>query len=92
MSLEAIAQMLGHRSMRMTLVYARIADRTVADEYFAAADKVDQLYSPICCAGLIAETVILRGEMCDVSQHTGCPASPVEAVEKSASVPTPALA
>jgi integrase len=44
MSLEAIAQMLGHRSMRMTLVYARIADRTVADEYFAAANKVDQLY------------------------------------------------
>ena len=31
--------------MRMTLVYARIADRTVADEYFAAADKVDQLYT-----------------------------------------------
>ena len=45
MSLEAIAQMLGHRSMRMTLVYARIADRTVADEYFAAAAKVDQLYT-----------------------------------------------
>ncbi len=45
MSLEAIAQMLGHRSMRMTLVYARIADRTVAEEYFAAADKVDQLYT-----------------------------------------------
>ena len=31
--------------MRMTLVYARIADRTVADEYFAVADKVDQLYT-----------------------------------------------
>ena len=45
MSLEAIAAMLGHRSMRMTLVYARIADRTVADQYFAAADKVDQLYT-----------------------------------------------
>ena len=45
MSLEAIAQMLGHRSMRMALVYARIADRTVADEYFAAADEVDQLYT-----------------------------------------------
>jgi hypothetical protein len=45
MSLEAIAQMLGHRSMRMTLVYARIADRTVADEYFTAANKVDQLYT-----------------------------------------------
>ena len=45
MSLEAIAQMLGHRSMRMTLVYARIADRTVTDEYFAAAAKVDQLYT-----------------------------------------------
>jgi integrase len=45
MSLEAIAAMLGHRSMRMTLVYARIADRTVADQYFAAADKVDALYN-----------------------------------------------
>ncbi len=45
MSLKAISAMLGHRSMRMTLVYARIADRTVADEYFAAADKVDQLYT-----------------------------------------------
>ena len=45
MSLEAIAAMLGHRSMRMTLVYARIADRTVADQYFAAADAVDQLYT-----------------------------------------------
>jgi integrase len=47
MSLEAIAAMLGHRSMRMTLVYARIADRTVADEYFAAADKVDALYNSL---------------------------------------------
>jgi site-specific recombinase XerD len=45
MSLEAVSAMLGHRSLRMTLVYARIADRTVADEYFAAANKVDQLYT-----------------------------------------------
>ena len=30
MSLEAIAVLLGHRSMRMTLTYARISDRTVA--------------------------------------------------------------
>ena len=29
----------------MTLVYARIADRTVADEYFDVATKVDHLYS-----------------------------------------------
>ncbi len=44
MSLEAIASLLGHRSMRMTMVYARIADRTVADEYFAISDKVEALY------------------------------------------------
>ena len=69
MSLEAIAQMLGHRSMRMTLVYARIADRTVADEYFAAADKVDHLYQshlttspatgPISSGGWSSDAVIL---------------------------------
>ena len=44
MSLEAIAALLGHRSMRMTLVYARIAHRTVADEYFAVSEKVEELY------------------------------------------------
>ena len=43
MSLEAIAAMLGHRSMDMTRRYAKIANRTVADEYFAVTDKVDAL-------------------------------------------------
>jgi hypothetical protein len=31
--------------MRMTLVYTRIADRTDAEQYFAAADRVDALYN-----------------------------------------------
>jgi integrase len=44
MSLEAIAALLGHKTMTMTMVYARIADRTVADEYFAVSEKVDALY------------------------------------------------
>lgn len=45
MSLEAIAAMLGHRSLDMTLRYAKIANRTVADEYFAVTDQVDALYA-----------------------------------------------
>jgi site-specific recombinase XerD len=44
MSLEAIAAMLGHRSLDMTLRYAKIASRTVADEYFAVTSKVEALY------------------------------------------------
>jgi integrase len=44
MSLEAIAALLGHKTMTMTMVYARIADRTVADEYFAVTAKVEALY------------------------------------------------
>jgi site-specific recombinase XerD len=44
MSLEAIAALLGHRSLSMTMVYARIADRTVADEYFKVSEKVEALY------------------------------------------------
>jgi hypothetical protein len=43
-SLVAITAMLGHKSMRMTLVYARIADRTVADQYYAAANQIDAMY------------------------------------------------
>jgi site-specific recombinase XerD len=41
MSLEAIAAMLGHRSMDMTLTYARISNRTVADEYFKVTQAVE---------------------------------------------------
>lgn len=44
MSLEAIAALLGHRTLAMTMVYARIADRTVAEEYFTVTEKVEALY------------------------------------------------
>jgi len=44
MSLEAIAALLGHKTLRMTLVYARIADRTVADAYDTVTDQIDALY------------------------------------------------
>jgi hypothetical protein len=44
MSLEALAASLGHKGLAMTLVYARIADRTVADEYFGVAEQVEALY------------------------------------------------
>jgi len=45
MRLEAVAALLGHKSLEMTLVYARIADHTVAEEYFESTAKVDQLYA-----------------------------------------------
>jgi len=41
MALEAIAALLGHRSPRMTLVYARIADTVVAEQYFNATRAVE---------------------------------------------------
>lgn len=44
MRLEAIAALLGHRSLEMTLTYARIADRVVADEYAAVSEQIDALY------------------------------------------------
>ncbi len=46
MSLEAIAALLGHRSMKMTLTYARISDRTVADEYFRVTSAIEANYQP----------------------------------------------
>lgn len=42
MSMESIAAMLGHRSLSMTLVYARIANRTVEKEYFNVTRQLDQ--------------------------------------------------
>jgi len=63
MSLEAIAAMLGHHSMDMTLRYAKIASRTVADEYFAVTDKVEALYghqAPLPADTLGAQMARLR--------------------------------
>ena len=37
--------MLGHRSLDMTLRYAKIANRTVAEEYCAVTEQVDALYA-----------------------------------------------
>ncbi|MCA1704061.1 MAG: tyrosine-type recombinase/integrase, partial [Actinobacteria bacterium] len=44
MSMEAIAALLGHRSLDMTRRYARISNRVVADEYNAVSTKVEALY------------------------------------------------
>ena len=81
MSLEAIAALLGHRSMRMTMVYARIADRTVADEYFAVSEKVEALYNqprslPSDAEG--NEMLKLRREMHQRMLGNGHCARPVE--------------
>jgi site-specific recombinase XerD len=55
MRLEAIAALLGHRSLEMTLVYARIADRVVADEYASVCDQIDRLYATATPGALPAD-------------------------------------
>jgi len=63
MSLEAIAALLGHRSMDMTLIYARISDETVADAYFKVTKAVEAQYyglsgtAPVRAAVLSAQSV-----------------------------------
>jgi integrase len=81
MSLEAIAALLGHRSLRMTLTYARIADRTVANEYFSVTEKVEALYEqppqlPADAEG--AEMRKLRAELHRRMLGNGYCARPVE--------------
>jgi len=81
MSLEAIAALLGHKTMTMTMVYARIADRTVADEYFAVTEKVEALYDssahlPADAEG--TEMLKLRRELHSRMLGNGHCARPVE--------------
>jgi integrase len=45
MSIEAIAALLGHRSLDMTMRYAKISNKVVADEYASVAAKVESLYN-----------------------------------------------
>ena len=44
MSLESIAALLGHRSLTMTLTYARIANQTVREQYESVCADLDTLY------------------------------------------------
>jgi integrase len=60
MRLEAIAALLGHRTLRMTIRYARIANRTVADEYHAVSAKVEALYAEAPVLGADAEGPTMR--------------------------------
>jgi integrase len=81
MSLEALAALLGHRSLSMTLVYARIANRTVADEYFKVSEKVEALYDqpkqlPAQAEG--GEMAKLRREMDRRMLGNGYCARPIE--------------
>jgi hypothetical protein len=81
MSLEAHAALLGHKTLAMTLVYARMADRTVADEYFAVSEKVEALYDqpkhlPAEAEG--SEMTKLRREMHRRMLGNGYCARPVE--------------
>jgi len=43
MTLESIANLLGHRSLSMSLVYARISNRTVHQEYSAVSQQLEHL-------------------------------------------------
>jgi hypothetical protein len=45
MSIEAIAALLGRKSLDMTRQYARISNRVVSDEYAAVTAKVEALYT-----------------------------------------------
>ena len=84
MRLEAIAALLGHRTLRMTIRYARIANRTVADEYQAVTKKVEALYAdPVlgqrtkapACAGSEPSTTACSGTAGAPDQPTWTAAS-----------------
>jgi site-specific recombinase XerD len=81
MSIDAIAALLGHKTLAMTMIYARIADKTVAEEYFNVTEKVEALYGqprqlPRQEEG--SEMRKLRGEMHRRMLGNGHCARPVE--------------
>ena len=81
MSLDAIAALLGHKTLAMTMVYARIADRTVAEQYFAVTEKVESLYGQPAQLPATDETTEmrkLRAEMHRRMLGNGYCARPVE--------------
>lgn len=63
MTLEAIAALLGHRSLTMTLIYARIADRTVQEQYTSVCADLDVLYATAVLGNGSAPSLEAEGEI-----------------------------
>ena len=81
MSLGAIAALLGHKTLAMTMVHVRIADKAVSDEYFAVTEKVEALYDvphELAADDEGAEKRKLRTEMHQRMLGNGHCARPVE--------------
>jgi site-specific recombinase XerC len=53
MRIEATAALLGHRSLETILVYARIPDRDVADEYASVCQQIDALDNTAAIPGAL---------------------------------------
>jgi integrase len=51
MPLESIAALLGHRSLSMTMVYARIGNRTVQQEYSQVSQHLEELCTRVDLPG-----------------------------------------
>jgi len=60
MPLESIAALLGHRSLSMTMVYARIGNRTVQQEYSQVSQHLDELSRAVMPNK--AELTLLEGD------------------------------
>jgi len=64
MSLEAIAALLGHRSLTMTLSYARIANQTVQEQYQSVCASLDAVYAAAALSDQPIESPHLDMEAC----------------------------
>ena len=42
----SIQKLLGHRRLNSTMIYARVHDRTVADDYYAAMTRIEKQLDP----------------------------------------------
>jgi site-specific recombinase XerD len=60
MSIEAIAALLGHRSLDMTMRYAKISNKIVAEEYASVAEQVEALYGQDQAVEAVARPAMRR--------------------------------
>jgi len=67
MPLESVAALLGHRSLSMTMVYARISNRTVQQEYAQVSRHLEELCTRVELPGAqenISSPALVEGTQC----------------------------
>lgn len=77
--ITSIQQLLGHQHINTTLVYARVYDKTVAEDYYAAMEAIEKRLEPVANSN---PTSIIAPDCANQLSYAGEPTYPLALLDR----------